>query len=84
MIKRYINIDYYYSYYLCIVSLQCLSQMDNLIDSSEFFVFYWYPHTEGAVMRQRDRTDKPVESSFNWFKDSLIGYYLLELLYWIW
>ncbi|XP_071795480.1 L-gulonolactone oxidase-like isoform X3 [Asterias amurensis] len=62
---------------------ECLSPMDNLIDSSEFFALYWYPYTEGAVMRQRDRTDKPVESSFNWFRDALIGYYFLELLYWI-
>ncbi|XP_022096512.1 L-gulonolactone oxidase-like [Acanthaster planci] len=62
---------------------EVLDKLDNHVASSEFFQVTWFPHTEGAIMSQTDRTREPVMSSFNWFRDCFLSFYTLQFLYWL-
>ncbi|XP_069461742.1 L-gulonolactone oxidase-like [Ambystoma mexicanum] len=62
---------------------EVLDNLDTHLTTSEYFRFLWFPHTENVCVIYQDPTDKPPASSPSWFWDSLMGYYLLELLLWI-
>ncbi|XP_064411497.1 L-gulonolactone oxidase-like isoform X2 [Latimeria chalumnae] len=62
---------------------EVLSNLDSHLQNSEYFRFFWFPHTDQVSIFYQDPTDKPVKSSCNWFWDYAVGYYLLELLLWI-
>ncbi|XP_030054536.1 L-gulonolactone oxidase [Microcaecilia unicolor] len=62
---------------------EVLDNLDEHLQTSEYFRFLWFPHTENVYVLYQDPTDKPPSSSANWFLDYAIGYYLLEFLLWI-
>eukprot|EP00079_Xenopus_tropicalis_P025911 XP_012819551.1 PREDICTED: L-gulonolactone oxidase-like [Xenopus tropicalis] len=62
---------------------EVLDNLDAHLNSSEYFRFFWFPHTENVSVFYQDPTDKPPASKANWFRDSFLGYYLLEFLLWI-
>ncbi|KAM9316360.1 L-gulonolactone oxidase-like [Gastrophryne carolinensis] len=62
---------------------EVLDNLDSHLKSSEYFRFFWFPHTENVSIFYQDPTDKPPSSNANWFWDVLVGYYLLEFLLWI-
>ncbi|KAM8953293.1 L-gulonolactone oxidase-like [Pelodytes ibericus] len=62
---------------------EVLDKLDNHLNSSEYFRFFWFPHTERVSAYYQDPTDKPPSSKSHWFWDYFVGYYLLEFLLWI-
>ncbi|XP_018423978.1 PREDICTED: L-gulonolactone oxidase-like [Nanorana parkeri] len=62
---------------------QVLDNLDSHLKASEYFRFYWFPHTENVSVYYQDPTDKPPSFKTSWFWDCFVGYYLLELLLWI-
>ncbi|XP_067844613.1 L-gulonolactone oxidase-like isoform X1 [Heptranchias perlo] len=62
---------------------EVLNDLDTHLKQSEYFRFFWFPHTDKVTVFYADRTDKPVKASSSWLWDYAIGYYLLELLLWI-
>ncbi|NP_001088534.1 uncharacterized protein LOC495407 [Xenopus laevis] len=62
---------------------EVLDNLDTHLNSSEYFRFYWFPHTENVSVFYQDPTDKPPSSKANWFRDTFLGHYLLEFLLWI-
>ncbi|KAM4771261.1 L-gulonolactone oxidase-like [Rhinophrynus dorsalis] len=62
---------------------EVLDNLDSHLNSSEYFRFFWFPHTENVSVFYQDPTDKPPSTKANWFRDSFLGYYLLEFLLWI-
>ncbi|XP_067844614.1 L-gulonolactone oxidase-like isoform X2 [Heptranchias perlo] len=66
-----------------ILATQVLNDLDTHLKQSEYFRFFWFPHTDKVTVFYADRTDKPVKASSSWLWDYAIGYYLLELLLWI-
>ncbi|MEE6514648.1 hypothetical protein FKM82_022951, partial [Ascaphus truei] len=60
-----------------------LDNLDTHLNSSEYFRFFWFPHTENVTIFYQDPTDKPPSSKPNWFWDCFVGYYLLEFALWI-
>uniref|UniRef100_A0A8C5PDD5 L-gulonolactone oxidase n=1 Tax=Leptobrachium leishanense TaxID=445787 RepID=A0A8C5PDD5_9ANUR len=62
---------------------EVLDNLDNHLKSSEYFRFFWFPHTDKVSVFYQDPTDKPPSSKSNWFWDYFVGYYLLEFLLWI-
>ncbi len=52
--------------------------------ASDYFRAFWYPHTDNVMVYHASRTnDEITKRSSNWFKNILIGYYLLEFLYYV-
>ncbi|XP_073529935.1 L-gulonolactone oxidase-like isoform X1 [Phyllobates terribilis] len=62
---------------------EVLDNLDKHLNSSEYFRFLWFPHTESVSVFYQDRTDKPPSSKANWFWDCFVGYYVLEFLLWM-
>ncbi|XP_033100042.1 L-gulonolactone oxidase-like isoform X2 [Anneissia japonica] len=62
---------------------EMLENLDGHICKSEYFRFCYFPHTDGVVYWEVDKTTCPMKSSANWFWDYAIGYHLLQFLYWI-
>ncbi|KAM5165014.1 LOW QUALITY PROTEIN: L-gulonolactone oxidase-like [Mantella aurantiaca] len=62
---------------------EVLDNLDTHLKASEYFRFWWFPHTESVSIFYQDPTDKPPFSKANWFWDCFVGYYLLEFLLWI-
>ncbi|XP_071955906.1 L-gulonolactone oxidase-like [Antedon mediterranea] len=62
---------------------EMVTHLDEHISNSEYFRFVWYPHTEGVVYWEVDKTNRQKTSSSNWFWDYAIGFHLLQFLYWI-
>ncbi|KAM4694731.1 L-gulonolactone oxidase-like [Discoglossus pictus] len=62
---------------------EVLDNLDTHLNSSEYFRFFWFPHTENVSVFYQDQTDKPPTSKGSWFWDYFVGYYLLEFLLWI-
>lgn len=61
-----------------------LSSLEAYTNSSEHFRMLWYPHTDYVLCYAASRTNKQLNPrKFNWFKDRLIGFYLLEFLFYI-
>lgn len=61
-----------------------LSSLNAYTNSAEHFRMLWYPHTDYVLCYGASRTDKQLDPrKFNWFKDRLIGFYLLEFLFYI-
>lgn len=61
-----------------------LQSLDVFAKSSDHFRMFWYPHTDFALCYSASRTDKPLKPrQGSWLMDRLIGFYLLEFLYWI-
>ncbi|XP_063775283.1 L-gulonolactone oxidase-like [Pseudophryne corroboree] len=62
---------------------EVLDNLDTHLNSSEYFRFFWFPHTESVSIFYQDPTDKPPSSIASWFRDCFMGYYVLEFLLWI-
>ncbi|KAG8445886.1 hypothetical protein GDO86_010613 [Hymenochirus boettgeri] len=62
---------------------EVLNDLDTHLKSSEYFRLYWFPHTEYVGLSLQDPTDKPLASTANWFRDVVLGHYLLEFLLWM-
>ncbi|XP_053316228.1 L-gulonolactone oxidase-like [Spea bombifrons] len=62
---------------------EILDNLENHLNSSEYFRFFWFPHTEKVSAYYQDPTDKPPSSKSSWFWDYFVGYYFLEFLLWI-
>ncbi|CAF0889707.1 unnamed protein product [Brachionus calyciflorus] len=63
---------------------EMLESLDEHLKSSDHFRMFWYPHTDYVMCYNASRTKKPINpKKFNWFKDKLIGFYLLEFLLFI-
>jgi len=60
-----------------------LASLSTYSKASDHFRFLWYPHTDDVICYQTSRTNKPVSNKSNWFMNYAIGYYFLELLYWL-
>lgn len=60
-----------------------VGQVLTLARRSEHFKLLYYPHTSGVRLCALDRTTEPEmpNRASSWFRDSVVGYYLLELLY---
>ncbi|XP_073484926.1 L-gulonolactone oxidase-like [Aquarana catesbeiana] len=62
---------------------EVLDNLDVHLKASEYFRFFWFPHTENVSVFYQDPTDKPPSTKASWFWDCFVGYYLLEFLLWI-
>ncbi|CAB4000735.1 L-gulonolactone oxidase-like [Paramuricea clavata] len=62
---------------------ELLDNLENDVVQSEHFKFLWWPHTDNVATINVDRTDKPVKTSKSWFWDYLIGFHLLQFMYWL-
>lgn len=51
--------------------------------SSDHFEFHWYPHTGNAVAHHIKRTEKLANRRKSWFWSYAMGYYLMELLFFV-
>ncbi|CAF0725327.1 unnamed protein product [Brachionus calyciflorus] len=61
-----------------------LHSLDSYKKSSDHFRMLWYPHTDHVLCYSASRTNKTVNPrKFNWIKDRIIGYYILEFLFYI-
>ncbi|XP_001636998.2 L-gulonolactone oxidase isoform X1 [Nematostella vectensis] len=63
---------------------EMLEDLEAQLVSCDHFKFFWYPHTDKVVAEYASRTTRghtPPQNS--WFRDMLIGFYLLEFLYWL-
>ncbi|HVF12512.1 MAG TPA: D-arabinono-1,4-lactone oxidase [Actinomycetota bacterium] len=60
----------------------CLTQLDEFIDTNEHFEFWWFPHTDGAYVRTNNRTDAPPapkSEARRWFDDIFLSNYVFGL-----
>ncbi|KAM3931041.1 L-gulonolactone oxidase-like [Leptodactylus fuscus] len=62
---------------------EVLDNLNRNLQSSEYFRFFWFPHTDSVSVFYQDTTDKPPYTKTSWFWDRFVGYYLLEFLLWI-
>lgn len=62
---------------------EVLHNLENDVKQSEHYRFLWWPHTNDVVIWTMDRTDKPIQTRESWFWNYLIGFHLLQLVYWI-
>uniref|UniRef100_UPI00398E92C4 L-gulonolactone oxidase-like n=1 Tax=Pristiophorus japonicus TaxID=55135 RepID=UPI00398E92C4 len=62
---------------------EVLNDLDTHLKQSDYFRFFWFPHTDKVTVFYADHTDKPAKAASSWLWDYAIGYYLLELLLWI-
>ncbi|XP_038673346.1 L-gulonolactone oxidase [Scyliorhinus canicula] len=62
---------------------EVLGDLDTHLKQSEYFRFFWFPHTDKVTVFYADRTNKPIKTTSSWFWNYAIGYYLLEFLLWI-
>ncbi|XP_064634540.1 L-gulonolactone oxidase-like isoform X2 [Lineus longissimus] len=61
-----------------------LEHLDVHLSSSDHFRFQYYPYTGKVEVFHDSRTDKPIEKKkTSWFWDTLCGFHLFQLLYWI-
>eukprot|EP00898_Chlorokybus_atmophyticus_P003301 jgi/Chlat1/3972/Chrsp26S04222 len=64
-----------------------LEHLDKYTSDAEHFRFWYFPHTERTVVWRAERTTEPNTpedtSKLGWFKNTVIGYHLLELLYYL-
>uniref|UniRef100_T1JBA5 L-gulonolactone oxidase n=1 Tax=Strigamia maritima TaxID=126957 RepID=T1JBA5_STRMM len=66
-----------------------LENLEVHLKSSEHFRFLWFPHTPGTVVSHINRTTKKIvmpsrlSKWHSWFWEYLVGYYVLELSYYI-
>ncbi|XP_041366843.1 L-gulonolactone oxidase-like [Gigantopelta aegis] len=60
-----------------------LENLDVHVKSSDHFRFFWFPHTDNAICYHANRTTKEHFVKTSWVWEMLVGYYLLQLLYWI-
>lgn len=37
----------------------CIAELDESVDGNDHFEFFWFPHTETALTKTNNRTDKP-------------------------
>lgn len=63
-----------------------LDKLDDHLNGSDHFKFYWYPHTDKVVIDHQYRCNKDVKKisrSFNYIRDVLLNYHILQFLLWI-
>lgn len=68
---------------------EILDNLDVHLKSSDHFRFYWFPHTENVLVDHMSRTKEaatkevPMGGIRSWLHNYLVGYYMLEFVYWI-
>lgn len=40
---------------------ECLAELDESVDGNDHFEFFWFPHTDTALTKTNNRTDKPAK-----------------------
>lgn len=61
---------------------QVVEQLDELINNTDHFKLWWFPHTEQVVVYRYRRTQEPANDSRwrQWFMDEFLSVYMYRLL----
>ncbi|XP_028394174.1 L-gulonolactone oxidase-like isoform X2 [Dendronephthya gigantea] len=62
---------------------EVLDRLENALSQTEHYKFHWWPHTNHVAVWDVVKTDKPVKIKSSWFWDYLIGFHLLQFVYWL-
>ena len=51
-----------------------LGSLDELVDGNDHFEFFWFPHTDWALTKRNNRTDRPLSPRSRWreFLDDML------------